>query len=85
MRKSKYSYGNKKLHELDKDTLLDCVEDMWSNKNSEISALEAKCAMYEKLLVSPHKTWGALVEKVLTYSWVGFVMFLFGNLIKTIN
>lgn len=83
MKKSQYSYGDKPLNELTFEELLDCTEKMWSDKNSEIKVLEGKCSFYEKLLLSPHKTWGALVERAFTYAWVGFVMFLFGRALST--
>ncbi len=50
MRTSTFSYNGKKLHELESEELLDCVEAMWSEKNAKIAALEATLKMYELMI-----------------------------------
>jgi hypothetical protein len=76
MRTSKFSYGDKKLHELDKDSLLDCVEAMWNNKNAEIEGLQAQVKAYQSMISSPHNIWRGFADNASLLIWASFVMYL---------
>lgn len=82
MRASKFSYGDKKLNELDKDALLDCVETMWDEKNAKIAALEAQIKVYETMLKSPHNIWRSFADNALLLIWASVIMFLLGQSIN---
>ena len=76
---SKFKIGSKKLHELEYDELLECVDTLWESKNKEISELEAKCKAYESLINSNfpvHSLWRYFDENAIFMLGVFLILFL---------
>ena len=63
--KSTFSVGDKKLHEMPYDELLQSVEQVWNIKNGEIAKYKAERDAYLEMLKSPlviHGLWSKVAD-----------------------
>ena len=68
--KSKYQIGDKMLHDLTHEELINAVDDLWDQKNKRIREIEAERDGYLKVLSSSfpiHSLWRSCIENV---SWI---------------
>lgn len=80
--KSKFTYGNRKLHELSHAELLEATEALWNTKNEEIAKIKAERDGLRQLLSSPlpiHNLWRGFADNAVLLSWVIILAFLIGK------
>lgn len=80
--KSKYSIGDKKLHDMPYDELLLAVETIWNSKNAEISKVTAERDAYLTMLKSPlpiHSLWVRVADNAFLLWAFTIAAYLFGK------
>jgi len=80
-RKSQFQYGDKALHDMSYDELLDSVEGIWDSKNNEIAKLDAENRGLRSLLQSPlpiHSLWRGFAENAMLIVAIAVIAYLAG-------
>lgn len=80
--KSTFSVGDKKLHEMPYDELLQSVEQIWTMKNGEIAKYKAERDAYFDMLKSPimiHGLWSKVAENAFLLWAFTIMAYLLGK------